>query len=178
MNFLKFPTRLLDAVLAGEGTHSEELFNKLGVNFVAPLTNFNLLAQSSVKLPTNWPGVQGMPVPFPGLRPELATLAQWAFRNTTNETLTSMLFQFGPHTNFIPRQLASVLDVLSPQQFKFKEENSLVLSILRSYQTTHTYFDAKGNPSINPDTKAPYTRDEIIAHAEADAQHLARLATG
>lgn len=112
MGVYKTGARVMNALGLGS-----EHFDK-GLRFVSGLASFNMLASTTIKMPSD--GilgrlVGGMPVPVPGLDPAAGRLLQHIFAGTTNPSLSSWLFQYGPSTPILPSTVAAVLAQWSPE---------------------------------------------------------------
>lgn len=142
-------------------------FDDLGIRFIAPLSGFNMLAQTTVQFGPDGPLgklIGGVPIPVPGLNPIAAGLFQKAFANTTNSALISYLFQFGPSAQFMPRSLSTAIKLIFPDAITDPYEGRLADTLLRTYQHARIGFDAQGNPTM--------TEDELVAMAKRDAHAL------
>jgi hypothetical protein len=110
---------------------------KLGMSMVAPLSSFNMLAASTLKVPTT--GILGrvaggMPIPVPGMNVPFAILAQKIFADSSNEALASWLFQYGPNTSPLPSTVKRVANILNPGFIKEGREESYALAIMERWQ--------------------------------------------
>jgi hypothetical protein len=135
----------LAAMLPGIDKKSLE---KMGLSFVAPLSSFNMLASSTLKVPTT--GVLGriaggMPIPVPGMNVPLQILAQNVYKDTTNEALMSWLFQYGPNTSPLPSTVKRVVNLVNPGFIKTGQENSYALAIQERWQQLGLDRDEDGN---------------------------------
>ena len=165
------PVEELAQVFAAAAGMDYKRFDSLGIRFVAPLSSFNMLSSTTVKF-----GGQGLlgaliggvPLPVPGLRPEVMLAFQKIFAKTQNEALISYLFQYGPSARVMPTSVLNVLNALSPEMLDENGEyiDRLAQTLLRAYQANGVGFDANGVPTM--------TEQEIIDKARRDATKLAQ----
>jgi hypothetical protein len=86
------------------------------LSFTAPLTSFNMLSASSMRIPeTGILGdfVGGVYVPVPSLHPPLMNVLQTWFADNPSESITGYLFQFGPGTPFIPNSVRRTVNAVT-----------------------------------------------------------------
>jgi hypothetical protein len=134
----------LAALLPGIDKKSLE---KLGLSMVAPLSSFNMLAASTLKVPSN--GILGrvaggMPIPVPGMNVPLQWVAQQVFADSSNEALMSWLFQYGPNTSALPSSVKRVANILNPGFIKEGREESYALAIMERWQQLGLDRDEEG----------------------------------
>lgn len=124
------------------------------LSFTAPLSSFNMLAQSSIQLPADGilgKMVGGTYVPVPGLHPPLMRWFQMVLADNPSEAVTGYLFQYGPVTPLIPKSIRIVLDNVRRAFGDTPEidENRLTSytgEIMKQFQAQGLAVDKDGNP--------------------------------